>query len=54
MSFDNILTLLVVVGFGYMMFRGGGCCGSHRGHKDHHSDGSETGINTDSERGPDR
>ena len=32
MSFDNVLTLLIVVGMGYMMFRGGGCCGSHGGH----------------------
>ena len=32
MSFDNLLTLLIIGGLGYMMFRGGGCCGSHGGH----------------------
>ncbi len=40
MSFDNLLTLLIIGGLGYMMFRGGGCCGSHRGHSKH-GDGSE-------------
>ena len=29
MSFDNLLNLLIIGGLGYMMFRGGGCCGSH-------------------------
>jgi len=39
MTFENIITLIFIVGFGYMMFRGGGCCGSHGGHKEHHKDG---------------
>jgi len=32
MTFENLITLALVVGFGYMMFKGGGCCGSHGGH----------------------
>ena len=54
MSFDNLLTLLIIGGLGYMMFRGGGCCGSHGKHKDHHGDGSEAGGNDDNERSTDR
>lgn len=38
MSFENLITLIFIVGMGYMMFRGGGCCGSHGGHKKHHED----------------
>ncbi len=30
MTSGNIITILLVVGFGYMMFRGG-CCGGHGG-----------------------
>ena len=40
MSFDNLLTLLIIGGLGFMMFRGGGCCGSRGGHGKH-GDGSE-------------
>ncbi len=40
MSFDTLFTLLIIGGLGYMMFRGGGCCGSHGGHGKH-GDGSE-------------
>ena len=54
MSFDNLLTLLIIGGLGYMMFRGGGCCGSHRGHKGHHDEGDDTGSSADSERNTDR
>jgi hypothetical protein len=39
MSFDTLFTLLIIGGLGYMMFRGGGCCGSHGGHKGSHGDG---------------
>jgi len=51
MSFDNLLTLLIIGGLGYMMLRGGGCCGSHGGHGKH-KDGGEgtsgkTGAGTD-------
>lgn len=37
MSFDNLLTLLIIGGLGYMMFRGGGCCGGHGSHGGHGS-----------------
>jgi len=50
MSLDNLFTLLIIGGLGYMMFRGGGCCGFHGSQKDHHGDGGETGDNADSER----
>ena len=50
MSFDNILTLLIIGGLGYMMFRGGGCCGSHGGHGKHgdgdDDPGKEAGTDT--------
>jgi hypothetical protein len=51
MSFDNFLTLLIIGGLGYMMFRGGGCCGSHGSRKEHHGDsdaGSENDTKTNS------
>lgn len=35
MTSGNIITLIVVVGFGYMMLKGGGCCGSHGSHGGH-------------------
>ena len=54
MSFDNILTLLVVVGFGYMMFRGGGCCGGHGRDKGKQGDDHGTGGNSDIEHNADR
>jgi len=46
MTFENLITLALVVGFGYMMFKGGGCCGhddhtkheSHAGHEGHLKD----------------
>jgi len=41
MTFETLITLILVVGFGYMMFRGGGCCGSHGRHKDHHKEDSD-------------
>jgi hypothetical protein len=41
MSFDTLITLLIIGGLGYMMFRGGGCCGSHGSHKGHHGLGGE-------------
>ncbi len=46
MSFDNLLTLLIIGGLGYMMFRGGGCCGSHGGHGKHKDGGEGTGGKT--------
>ncbi len=53
MTFDNIITLLFVVGFGYMMFRGGGCCGSHGGHDKNkggaEDSGGEAGTDTSSQ-----
>jgi hypothetical protein len=54
MSFDNILTLLIVVGFGYMMFRGGGCCGGHGRDKGKQGDDHGTGGTSDIERNADR
>ncbi len=58
MSFDNLLTLLIIGGLGYMMFRGGGCCGSRGGHSKH-KDGSEdagskTGTGMDDHGSADR
>ena len=48
MSFDTLFTLLIIGGLGYMMFRGGGCCGSHGSHKGHHgNDDSASGENTE-------
>ncbi len=41
MTFGNVITLVLVVGFGYMMFKGGGCCGSHGGHKGHNEEGKD-------------
>ncbi len=41
MSFDNLITLLIIGGLGFMMFRGGGCCGSHGGHGKHRESGEE-------------
>lgn len=38
MTLENLITLIFIVGFGYMMFRGGGCCGSHGGQKKHHEE----------------
>jgi len=54
MNFDNILNLLIIVGLGYMVFRGGGCCGSHGGHKGHYGDssGNEEEGNQTQEQGP--
>ena len=43
MTFENLITLIFIIGFGYMMFRGGGCCGSHGGHEKHHGEGEEKG-----------
>jgi hypothetical protein len=43
MTFNNLITLLFVVGMGYMMFRGGGCCGGHGKHK---GDGKKTDEKT--------
>lgn len=42
---ENWWYLLLLVGFGFMMFRGGGCCGghSHGGHS--HSGHDHTGHN---------
>jgi len=54
MSFDTILTLLVVGGMGYMMFKGGGCCGSHGSHKGQEGEGDETGSRDVEERSKDR
>jgi hypothetical protein len=48
MSFDTLFTLLIIGGLGYMMFRGGGCCGSrgsHGGHKGHH--GNDDGASSE-------
>jgi hypothetical protein len=53
MDFDNILTLLIIAGLGFMIFRGGGCCGSHGGHKGQHGDGADD-ANSDVERKIDR
>ena len=46
MSFDTLFTLIIIGGMGYMMFRGGGCCGSHGGHGKHQGDGEKTGETT--------
>jgi hypothetical protein len=58
MSFDNLLTLLIIGGLGYMMFRGGGCCGSHGSHGKHESGGKEkdekTVANPDEQGSADR
>lgn len=43
MNFNNLLTLVLIVGMGYLMFRGGGCCGSHGGHTKRPGDGAENG-----------
>ena len=43
MSFDTLITLLIIGGLGYMMFRGGGCCGSHGSHKGHHGKDDQAG-----------
>ena len=47
MSFDTLFTLLIIGGLGYMMFRGGGCCGSHGSHGKHEGGGEETGKKTE-------
>ena len=44
MTFGNLITLIFVIGFGYMMFKGGGCCGSHGGHKNPHGEGDDKSI----------
>jgi hypothetical protein len=54
MSFDNLLTLLIIGGLGYMMFRGGGCCGSHGSHKGNHDESDETGNRDVEKRSTDR
>ena len=41
MTFETVITLILVGGMGYMMFKGGGCCGSHGGHKKHHEEGTD-------------
>lgn len=46
MSFDTLFTLIIIGGLGYMMFRGGGCCGSHGGHGKHQGDDEKTGETT--------
>jgi len=51
MTFANLITLLFIVGFGYMMFRGGGCGGSHGGHKKHHGEGEDKSSNPDAGSG---
>ncbi len=51
MTFGNIITLLFVVGFGYMMFKGGGCCGSHGGHKGPHGSGEGENDSTRADDG---
>jgi hypothetical protein len=43
MTFENLITLIFVVAFGYMMFRGGGCCGSQGGHQKDHGEGEDKG-----------
>lgn len=43
MSVNTLLTLLIIGGLGYMIFRGRGCCGSHGSRKGHHREGDETG-----------
>ena len=43
MSFDTLFTLIIVGGMGYMMFKGGGCCGSRGGHGKDQKDGETTG-----------
>lgn len=41
MTFENLIGLIIIAGLGYMMFRGGGCCGSHGVHRDHNEKGNE-------------
>ncbi len=40
MTFETVITLILVGGMGYMMFKGGGCCGPG-GHKKGHEDGKD-------------
>jgi hypothetical protein len=51
MSFDSLLTLLIIGGLGYMMFRGGGCCGSHGGHGKHQNGDEEKDLKSGDEAG---
>ncbi len=51
MTSGNFITLALIIGFGYMMFKGGGCCGSHGGHKKDH-EGHEEGKDEKPEIGP--
>ena len=46
MSFDTLLTPLIIGGLGFMMFRGGGCCGSHSGRGKHKSGSKEVSGKT--------
>jgi hypothetical protein len=41
MTFNNLISLVFIIGLGYMMFKGGGCCGSHGGHKKDEGEGEE-------------
>ena len=54
MTTGNFITLALIIGFGYMMFKGGGCCGSHGGHKKGHEghEGHEEGKDEKPEIGP--
>lgn len=42
MSFDTLFTLIIIGGMGYMMFKGGGCCGPRGGHGKDQKDGETT------------
>ena len=48
MSTNTIISLLIFGVFAFMMFRGGGCCGSHGGHGKHKDDGEGAGDITGS------
>ncbi|GBE15489.1 hypothetical protein BMS3Abin14_01555 [bacterium BMS3Abin14] len=51
MSFNTLFLLLIVGGMGYMMFKGGGCCGGHGGHGKHDGGGEKTDDKTDDKTG---
>ncbi len=41
MTFETLITRILIGGMGYMMFKGGGCCGLGGHKKDHEEDKGE-------------